>query len=138
MESVSKAVIGESSKTTKKDPGVEFPCFPIIVQDQDNNYSITLDNLTLYNNTTQFTKILALFVALYVNFNIQFIPKIPCTIQFLEKVICKMPIVESQNALHKKRKSKLTLVAVVNAEAVFYNQEDNKEAPKKGKSKLSI
>lgn len=96
--------------------------YPIIIADRNTGkYSVQIISQDVQQSNIQtFPEALALFVAYYVNFNIQFMPKVACTVQFVQKVLCKLPVDEGQNALHKKKVTGKNIVAVIMAEDMIY------------------
>lgn len=103
----------------------------------ESNYTVSMKELK-FEGILKFPEALALFLSIYATFNVQFVPNACHTVQFLERSICKIPIVESQHAFHSKRKIGKNLLAVLNAESAFYSNEPDPSEDLTAKRKLLL
>lgn len=90
-----------------------------------------------YDHLVEFSEALALFIAIYVTFNVQYMHDVAHTIQFIHKVVAKFPISESHHALHGKRKTNNILPGVMKAESSM-NKVNLEGKPSYGFKKFKI
>lgn len=112
----------------EKKPNIRRPKFPVIIQTK-KGYDVEISDFS-FSNISTFPAALAILASLYVNFNLQLMSEVACTVSFLIKVVCKIPLKENLNGLHNKKKFGINIGPVLTAEDLFYGTQENPSKPK--------